>query len=127
MVFIMCPDTPQSVTSAVFNIMISIGSLLSLSILALTAYLWGWYPRAREGALGYYLGNDKVAYYYWLLAVVTVATALLTSIVGYTCDIGPDKNGIKHRVLVNEETSTQGQLSNAGVDSKNNTFVELSS
>lgn len=122
MVFIMCPDTPQSVTSAVFNIMISIGSLLSLGILALTAYLWGWYPRAREGALRYYLGNDKVAYYYWLLAVVTVATALLTSIVGYTCD-----NGIKHQVLVNEETSIQGQLSNAGVDSKNNTFVELSS
>lgn len=127
MVFTMCPDTPQSVTSAVFNMMISIGSLLSLGILALTAYLWGWYPRAREGALRYYLGNDKVAYYYWLLAVVMVATALLTSIVGYTCDIGPDKNGIKHQVLVNEETSTQGQLSNAGVDSKNNTFVELSS
>lgn len=116
MVFTMCSATPQSVTSAVFNIMISIGSLLSLGILALTANLWGWYPRAREGALRYYLGNGKVAYYYWLLAVVMVATTLLTCIVGCGYDIGPDRNGIKHRVAVNEETSRHGQLPNAGVD-----------
>ena len=126
MVFSMCPTSPQSVTSAVYNIMISIGSLLSLGILALTAYLWGWYPKAGEGERHHYLGNDKVAYYYWLLAAVMVATTFLTFVVGCCYDIGLNRNDIKHQVLVNEETTGHDQLPATEIDSKNDTFVELS-
>lgn len=76
--------------------MISIGSLLSFGILVFIVYFWGWYFRVREGVFRYYLGNDKVVYYYWLLVVVMVVIVFLIFIVGYICDIGFDKNGIKY-------------------------------
>ncbi len=110
--------------------MISLGSLFSLSILALTAYVWGWYPKAGEGVLGHYLGNEKVAYYYWLLAIVMVATTILTWIVGYSCDIGLNRIEIKHQVLVNEETAVHDRLPSSErgteIDSQASPFVELS-
>ena len=130
MVFSMCPTTPQSVTSAVYNIMISIGSLLSLGILALTAYVWGWYPKAGEGVLGHYLGNEKVAYYYWLLAAVMVAMTFLTLIIGCSYDIGLNRTEMKHQVLVNEDTSGQDQLPSsehgANINTQTTPFVEFS-
>ena len=130
MVFSMCPSTPQSVTSAVYNFMISVGSLLSLGILALTAYKWGWYPRAGEEIQGYYLGNEKVAYYYWLLAGVMLVTAFWTLVIGCSCDLGLNRDEFKHQLLVNEETLPDEQLPSAELVSRNDTqtreFVELS-
>lgn len=130
MVLSMCPSTPQSVTSAVYNLMISIGSLLSLGILALTAYQWGWYPRAGDAVRGAYLGNEKVAYYYWLLAGVMVVTAFLTMIIGGNYDTGLNRDKFRHQPLVNEEPLPHEQLapaesvSRTGVQTKD--FVELS-
>lgn len=110
MVFTMCPSTPHSVTSAVYNLMISIGSLLSLAFLALTAYQWGWYPRAGDAVFGNYLGNEKVAYYYWLLAGLMLVAIFWTYIVGSSCNIGLNKDEFNHRRLINEEPSRHGQL-----------------
>lgn len=128
--FSMCPSTPASVTSAVYNISLSIGSLLSLVILALTSYVWGWYPRASEEDLGHYLGNEKVANYYWLLAAVMVVIAFCTLIVCYINDIGVNRTEIKHQLLVNEETSRQGRLPSTergpNIDTQASLFVELS-
>ena len=130
MMFSMCPSTPQSVTSAVNNISLSIGSLLSLGILALTSYVWGWYPRASEEVLGHYLGNEKVANYYWLLAAVMVVIAFCTLIVGYLHDIGVSRTEMKHQLLVNEETLGQDRLSSTergpNIDTQESLFVELS-
>ena len=110
--------------------MISIGSLFSLGILALTAYVWGWYPKAGEGVLGHYLGNEKVAYYYWVLAAMMVATTFLTLIVGCSCDIGLNRTEVKHQVLVNEETSAHDQLPSSEhgteIDAQGSPYVELS-
>ena len=132
-VFTMCPSTPQSVTSAVYNFMISVGSLFSLGILALTAYQWGWYPRAGEEIHGHYLGNDKVAYYYWLLAGVMLVTAFWTLVIGCNCDLGLNRDEIKHQLLVNEEPLPNEQLSSADTvsrvsrnDTQTREFVELS-
>ena len=130
MMFSMCPSTPPSVTSAVYNISLSIGSLLSLAILALTAYVWGWYPKAGEEVLGHYLGNEKVANYYWLLAAVMVVVAFCTLIVGYINDIGVSRTEIKHQLLVNEETLGQDGLPSTerapNIDTQASLFVELS-
>ena len=126
----MCPSTPPSVTSAVYNISLSIGSLLSLAILALTAYVWGWYPKASEEVPGHYLGNEKVANYYWLLAAVMVVVAFCTLIVGYINDIGVSRTEIKHQLLVNEETLGQDRLPSTerapNIDTQASLFVELS-
>ena len=128
--FSMCPSTPPSVTSAVYNISLSIGSLLSLAILALTAYVWGWYPKAGEEVLVHYLGNEKVANYYWLLAAVMVVVAFCTLIVGYINDIGVSRTEIKHQLLVNEETLGQDRLPSTerapNTDTQASLFVELS-
>ena len=110
MVFSMCPSIPQSVTSAVYNQMIGVGSLLSLGILALTSYQWDWYPRAEDGVSDHFLGNEKVAYYYWLLAGVMVVTAFCTFIVGRICDIGVHRGEAKHQRLVNEDVLQQERL-----------------
>lgn len=130
MMLSMCPSTPPSVTSAVYNISLSIGSLLSLVILALTSYVWGWYPRASEEVLGRYLGNEKVANYYWLLAAVMVIVAFCTLIVGYINDIGVSRTEIKHQLLVNEETLGQDRLPSTergpNIDTQASLFVELS-
>jgi len=130
MMFSMCPSTPPSVTSAVYNISLSTGSLLSLGILALTAYVWGWYPIASEGVLGRYLGNEKVANYYWLLAALMVVIAFFTLIVGYINDIGLSRTEIKHQLLVNEETLGQDRLPSTergpNIDTQASLFVELS-
>ena len=130
MMFSMCPSTPQSVTSAVNNISLSIGSLLSLGILAFTSYVWGWYPRASDEVLGHYLGNEKVANYYWLLAAVMVIIAFCTLIVGYMHDIGVSRTEMKHQLLVNEETLGQDRLPStergANIDTQESLFVELS-
>ena len=130
MMFSMCPSTPPSVTSAVYNISLSIGSLFSLSILALTAYVWGWYPKASDAILGQYLGNEKVANYYWLLAAVMIVTAFFTLVVGYINDIGLNRTEIKHQVLVNEETLGQDRLPSTerapNIDTQASLFVELS-
>ena len=126
----MCPSTPQSVTSAVYNFMISAGSLLSLGILALTAYQWGWYPRAGEGVFGHYLGNEKVAYYYWLLAGVMLITAVWTLVIGCNFDIGLTRDEIKHQPLVNEEPLRHERLPSAEdvsrIDAQTREFVQLS-
>lgn len=130
MVLSMCPSTPQSVTSAVYNLMISIGSLLSLGILALTAYQWGWYPRAGDAVRGAYLGNEKVAYYYWLLAGVMVVTAFWTMIIGSNYDTGLNRDKFRHQPLVNEEPLPHEQLAPAESVSRTSAqtrdFVELS-
>ena len=130
MMFSMCPSSPPSVTSAVYSMSLSTGSLLSFGILALTAYVWGWYPKASNGVLGHYLGNGKVANYYWLLAAVMVVTAFLTLIVGYINDIGLNKTEIPHKLLVNEETSMQERLPSTehgpNMDTQASLFVELS-
>jgi len=130
MMFSMCPSTPPSVTSAVYNISLSTGSLLSLGILALAAYVWGWYPKASEGVLGHYLGNEKVANYYWLLAALMVVIAFFTLIVGYINDIGLSRTEIKHQLLVNEETLGQDRLPSTergpNIDTQASLFVELS-
>lgn len=130
MMLSMCSSTPPSVTSAVYNISLSIGSLLSLVILALTSYVWGWYPRASEEVLGRYLGNEKVANYYWLLAAVMVIVAFCTLIVGYVNDIGVSRTEIKHQLLVNEETLGQDRLPSTergpNIDTQASLFVELS-
>lgn len=130
MMLSMCPSTPPSVTSAVYNISLSIGSLLSLVILALTSYVWGWYPRASDEVLGRYLGNEKVANYYWLLAAVMVIVAFCTLIVGYVNDIGVSRTEIKHQLLVNEETLGQDRLPSTergpNIDTQASLFVELS-
>ena len=130
MLLSMCPSTPPSVTSAVYNISLSIGSLLSLGILALTAYVWGWYPKPSDGIHGHYLGNEKVANYYWLLAAVMIVTSFFTLIVGYINDIGLNRTEIKHQVLVNEEALRPDRLPSAergsGIDTQASLFVELS-
>ena len=130
MVFSMCPSTPQSVTSAVYNFMIGVGSLLSLGILSLTAYQWGWYPRAGERAFGHYLGNEKVAYYYWLLAGIMLVTAFWTLKIGCSCNIGLIRDEIKHQRLVNEEPLRHEQLpsgeNGSRIDAQTSQFVELS-
>ena len=132
MMFSMCPSTPPSVTSAVYNISLSIGSLLSFGILSLTAYVWGWYPKASEEVLGHYLGNGKVANYYWLLAALMVVIAIFTLIVGssYINDIGLNRTEIKHQLLVNEETLGQDRLPSTergpNIDTQASLFVELS-
>ena len=130
MMFSMCPSTPPSVTSAVYNISLSTGSLVSLGILALTAHMWGWYPTASEGVLGHYLGNEKVANYYWLLAAVMVVVAFFTLVLGYVNDIGLNRTEIKHQLLVNEETLGQDRLPSSerglSIDTQESPFLELS-
>lgn len=96
--------------------------------------MWGWYPTAGDEVLDHYpndyLGNKKVAYYYWLLAIVMVTTSFLTLIVGYSCDIGLNRTEIKHQVLVNEETSGQDQLPSpehgTEINTQGSPYVELS-
>ena len=132
MVFTMCPSTPHSVTSAVYNLMISVGSLLSLAILALTAYQWGWYPRAEDGVFGHYLGNEKVAFYYWLLAGLMLVAIFLTYIIGSNYNIGWNKDEFNHQRLINEEPSGHEQLPSIerGIridhEAQTSQFVELS-
>lgn len=136
MVFSMCPSTRQSVSSAVYNLMISVGSLLSLCILSLGAYQLGWYPRAEDSAnYDHYLGNKNLAYYYWLLSGITVVTAFWTLIIGCNCNIGVnrDRDEIKyrHRRLMNEDLLPQERcpsLETMGtrIDVQTRDFVELS-
>lgn len=136
MVFSMCPSTPQSVSSAVYNLMISVGSLLSLCILSLGAYQWGWYPRAEDSAnYDHYLGNKNLAYYYWLLSGITVLTAFWTLIIGCNCNIGVnrDRDEIKyrHRRLMNEDLLPQEwcpspETIGTRIDIQTRDFVELS-
>lgn len=133
MVFSMCPSTPQSVTSAVYNLMISIGSLFSLCILSLGAYQWGWYPRAEDSVDDHYLGNKNLANYYWLLSGITVVTAFWTLIIGCNCKIGVnrDRDETKHRHLINEDLLPQEQCPSletvvARADMQTRDFVELS-
>lgn len=127
MVFSMCPSTPQSVTSAVYNLMISAGSLLSLVILALTAYQFGWFPRAEDEIYEHYLGNESVAYYYWLLAGVMLVTAFGTLIIGFYSDIWVlNRHEKKRHRLVNRNLPQERPPSVETVTAQTRDFVELS-
>ena len=126
MVFAMSPSTPQSVTSAVYNFMISTGSLFSLGIFALTAYQWGWYPQLEQVESRHYLGNEKVAYYFWLLAAIVIVAVFWTLLIGYMYDIGLDRSEVKHKLLVNEETPVQSTGNRQNTEIITSEFVELS-
>ena len=90
----MCPATPKSVTSGLHNIMISIGSFLSLLVMGIVS-LYGWYPRTIKDDTEY-LKNHKVAYFYWLLSGIVLTGVFFLILIGYCFDIGVRRSRHHH-------------------------------
>ncbi|EDO47131.1 predicted protein [Nematostella vectensis] len=105
-VYSLCPSTPQSVTSAIYNIMICIGSILSFVTMAIVVP-FHWYPSHVESDM-VYLNKRQVARYYWLLGGIGLLSVAILLAVGYSCDIGIRKVHHHHHMFQNEEDGSSG-------------------
>ena len=106
--YLLCPTTPQSLISAVYNLMMSIGNLAAFGLLIIVS-TYNWFPSSKTLAGFDYLGNQHVAYYYWLLGGVMVLAIFCLLITACCVNIEVNMStelSIDQQSLVNEDRTT---------------------